>query len=131
MNARWIVSLAFISSLPLSLIVTTGRAEDRPASASDAPLPLPPREHPRSYLRQAHVDQLAARLQDPVLQPVVARLEKMAATSSPSRVEWAALHYLAAPDATRGRAIVAETLELLQKSELPQRQDGCRVTGRM
>jgi heparin/heparan-sulfate lyase len=131
MNARWIVSLAFISSLPLSLIVTAGRAEDRPASATAAPLPLPPRDHPRLYLRQAHVAQLAARLQDPVLQPVVARLEKMAATSSPSRVEWEALHYLAAPDATRGRAIVAETLGLLQKSELPQRQDGCRVTGRM
>ena len=131
MNARRNVLSVLAISLHLTLTTTAARAQERPATPASATLPLPPREHPRLYLRHEHVALLEARLNDPVLQPIRARLEKMAAGSTQSRVEWQALNYLARPDATRGRTIVADTLELLKKSELPQRQDGCRVTGRM
>jgi hypothetical protein len=68
-----------------------------------AELPSPPPDRPRLYLRAGHVAQLPARFKDPVLRPVVARLEVMARTSAQRRVEWEALRYLMAPDAARGR----------------------------
>ena len=101
------------------------------ALARSAEPPVPPREHPRLYLRAEQVKQLPARLRDPVLARSVRRMEANAERSTQARVEWQALNYLVAPDAERGRGIVVDTLELLKKSELPKRQDGCRVTGRM
>jgi len=94
-------------------------------------LPVPPPEHPRLYLRASHVVQLPARMAHPVLAPVAARLERMAGKSPQFNAEWRALQYLLKPDATAGRALIADTLSLLRKSELPDRQDACRVTGRM
>lgn len=115
--------LALLAAL---LLATAGNG------AEAVPLPpAPPHEHPRLYLRAEHAAQLGARSKDPVLQPAVRRLEALAARSPQHRVEWQALQYLISPDATRGRATVAETLDLLQKAELPNRQDACRVTGRM
>src|SRR3954470_6874115 len=93
--------------------------------------PVPPPEHPRLYLRAAQVAELPARLNDPVLHSVVQRLERNAARPGQFRVEWQALQYLSRPDAKLGRATIEETLALLQKCELPDRQDACRYTGRM
>ncbi|MDO8543882.1 MAG: heparinase II/III family protein [Opitutaceae bacterium] len=102
------------------------------AAGGGAPaLPIPPPQRPRLYLRSEHVAKLPERFKDPVLQPVVQRLEQNAKRSAQLRVEWQALQYLAWPDSKRGRAIIEETLGLLQKSELPDRNDACRVTGRM
>ncbi len=94
-------------------------------------LPIPPREHPRLYLRAAHVAQLPSRLKDPVLQPVVQQLQKLATRSPQFKVEWDALQYLARKDRALGRATIEATLPMLQKCELPDKQDACRVTGRM
>ena len=94
-------------------------------------IPVPPSEHPRLYLRREHAAQLPARLQDPVLQPVVSRLEAMSRKSPQGRVEWAALQYLARPNRAEGRETVERTLELLKRTELADRQDACRETGRM
>lgn len=94
-------------------------------------IPVPPKEHPRLYLRAEHVGAMAARLQDPVLEPVRQRLEKLGQRRDQFGVEWDAVHYLAAPDEQKGREIVEKTLTLLKRCELPDRQDACRVTGRM
>jgi heparin/heparan-sulfate lyase len=99
-----------------------------PAPAS---VPKPPAEHPRLYLRAADVARLPQRLAHPVLAPTVERLTRLAARSPQAGAEWQALQYLVKPDVVRGRALVAETLQLLQRCELPDRQDACRVTGRM
>jgi hypothetical protein len=93
-------------------------------------LPVPPAARPRLYLRAEHVAQLPARFADPVLRPVVERLENLARESAQRRVELQALRYLMAPDAAGGRAIVEETLVLMQRYEMPQRW-GVRFTGRM
>ncbi|MCX7825865.1 MAG: heparinase II/III-family protein [Verrucomicrobiae bacterium] len=93
--------------------------------------PIPPCEHPRLYLRAAHAAQLAARLNDPVLRPVVQQLQKIAKRSPQFKVEWDALHYLVTKNRTLGRATIEVTLPLLQKCELPDQQDACRYTGRM
>ena len=94
-------------------------------------IPVPPPDHPRLYLRADHVAQLPARLKDPVLEPVVKRLESIARKSPQGRTEWEALQYLAKPDQAEGRATIERTLELLRRTELADRQDACRETGRM
>jgi heparin/heparan-sulfate lyase len=102
-----------------------------PLRAAEPAIPVPPPEHPRLYLRAAEVAQLPRRLAHPVLAPVVARLERNAARSPQARVEWQALQQLVRPDAAQARAIIADTLALLKKCELADRQDACRETGRM
>lgn len=94
-------------------------------------VPVPPAEHPRLYLRAAQAAQIAARLTDPVLAPVVHRLQAQAAKSEQYRIEWDALQYLVNHDAASGRATVAACLEFLQKTELPNQHDACRYTGRV
>jgi len=94
-------------------------------------VPVPPRVHPRLYLRPEHAAQLKGRLENPVLRPVAARLEAMARNSSQFRAEWDALRFLVDGDRGRGRATVEAALGLLRASKLPDRQDACRVTGRM
>lgn len=94
-------------------------------------IPVPPADHPRLYLRRTDAAALPQRLKDPVLQPIIERLEKLSARSPQFRIEWAALQYLVKPDTARGRALIPEALELLKRSELPDRNDACRVTGRM
>lgn len=99
--------------------------------AADPAIPAPPPEHPRLYLRAADVAKLPRRLAHPVLAPVVARLERNAARSPQMRVEWQALHQLVRPDPAQARVTIADTLALLKKCELADRQDACRETGRM
>ena len=93
-------------------------------------IPIPPKEHPRLYLRAAHVAELPARLQDPVLQPAVERLRNLAKKRGQFRIEWDALQYLVTQDEKLGRATVEAALTFLKGMELPDRQDACRVTGR-
>ncbi len=96
-----------------------------------AKVPVPPRAHPRLYLRPEHVPQLKARLEAPALRPVVQRLESIAKKDGQLKVEWDAVRYLVTGDRDLGRAAVAAALALLKACELPDRQDACRVTGRM
>ena len=94
-------------------------------------VPVPPSDRPRLYLRPEHVRELAARRDNPVLSPVVERLVKLARRREQFKLEWDAVEYLISGDRTLGRKTVEATLALLKKSELPDRNDACRVTGRM
>ncbi len=94
-------------------------------------IPVPPREHPRLYLRAAHLPDLAARLNHPALKPVAEAMARAGQKNPQYKVEWNAVQYLVGRDKVLGLATVAETLDLLRKSKLPPVQDGCRVTGRM
>jgi hypothetical protein len=93
--------------------------------------PLPGPARPRLYLRPSDTAGIGARFAHPALQDVVRQLEANAARSPQLRVELEALRYLAAPDPARGRPIVEQTLALVKASQLPDRQDACRITGRM
>ncbi|MBN1417305.1 MAG: heparinase II/III family protein [Planctomycetes bacterium] len=102
------------------------------ASAPDATrIPTPPEVHPRLYIRAEHIPDLRSRLEAPALAPVVERLRSLARRNRQFRVEWDAIRYVVDPDRDRGRAIVGEALDLLRACELPDRNDACRVTGRM
>ncbi len=101
------------------------------ADVDGVKIPVPPPQHPRLYLRAEHVAQLPARLRDPVLQPVVKRLEMMAGKSAQQRIEWETLQYLVEPKTVDGRTTIARALALLKRTELADRQDACRETGRM
>lgn len=103
-----------------------------PAFGSESPqIPAVPAEHPRLYLRAEHAAQMAQRLKDPVLQPIVERLQAQAKKSPQSKVEWDAIQYLVTHDVALGRSIIASALTLLQNCVLADRQDACRETGRM
>ena len=99
--------------------------------AEGAKVPVPPHLHPRLYLGPQQAAQLKARLENPVLRPVAARLESMAKKNAQYKVEWDALQFLVTGDRDRGLATVSAALALLKACELPDRQDACRVTGRM
>jgi hypothetical protein len=94
-------------------------------------IPVPPMEHPRLYLRGTQTGQMEARLKDTVLKSIVEKLRLQATRSSQFKIEWDALQYLATRDRVLGRITVDSALALLKRTELPQRQDAARVTGRM
>lgn len=103
-----------------------------PAVGSEGPqIPAVPPEHPRLFLRAKHAAQLAQRLEDPVLRPVIEQLQSQAKRSPQSKVEWDAIQYLVTHDAALGRTVIESALPLLQKCVLADRQDACRETGRM
>ena len=94
-------------------------------------IPVPPHEHPRLYLRADQVARLPERFRDPLLQPVAEKLRALGKRSPQFKVEWDALQYLAGTDRRLGRATIQTALPMLQQAKLPDRQDACRVTGRM
>lgn len=140
-TALLVIPLASLNSTGPALAAEPGGKTHRPAAQAAKALawkpvdgtkiPIPPREHPRLYLRAEQAGQLPSRLADPVLRPVVDRLRSQARTSVQSRVEWDAVQYLVKQDRALGRDTIRRVLELLKKTELPDRQDACRVTGRM
>ena len=130
MMFRWLLRCALAVVCCCSLC-PFGLAEIEWKELQGTKIPIPPKEHPRLYLRTEHAAGLAARLKDPVLEPIRQRLTKLAERSDSFRVEWDALQYLVAPNEEKGRQIVQKTLQLLKESKLPDRQDACRVTGRM
>jgi heparin/heparan-sulfate lyase len=98
-------------------------------AAADA-VPVPPPEHPRLYLRAPQAAELEARLRAPVLATTVRRMQAAAGKSALLKIEWDALHFLITQDRAAGRATVEAALAFLKASELPHKQDACRVTGR-
>jgi heparin/heparan-sulfate lyase len=121
-----VVGLAFACFLPSPL-----HGEVAWKDVQETRIPIPPKEHPRLYLRAEHVKGLSQRLADPVLQPFRQRLEKLAGRNDQFQVEWDALRYLVDGDRQKGRRIVEKTLQLLKQCELPDQHDACRFTGRM
>jgi len=119
-----------LSSQGASSSVATKATSQRQAG-DGVKIPIPPRARPRLYLDAGQVAQLPARLKDPVLQAVVERLRRQGERSEQFKAEWQALQYLVTADRALGRATVELALDLLKKCELPNRQDACRVTGRM
>ena len=94
-------------------------------------IPVPPAGHPRLYLQSSQAGELAKRMQNPVLQPVVKELRSRSSESLQLKIEWDAIQYLISKDKTAGRVIIDSALALLKRTELPTMGDGARVTGRM
>ncbi len=97
----------------------------------DVKIPVPPDARPRLYLRPEHVARLRARRDAPVLAPTVKQLKRLGRRHELFKLEWEAVEYLIDGDRKSGRRTVEATLALLKKSELPDRNDACRVTGRI
>ncbi len=65
-------------------------------------VPVPPSERPRLYLRTEHIAGLSARLKDPVLRPIVERLDDLAHRREQFKLEWDAVEYLIGADRSWG-----------------------------
>jgi hypothetical protein len=94
-------------------------------------IPLPPPGHPRLFLRSQQAEEIAARLKNPVLQPIVVKLQERSLATLQLKIEWDAINYLASKNEKAGREIIDSTLVLLKRTELPDIGDPARVTGRM
>ena len=94
-------------------------------------IPVPPQEHPRLYLRSPQAEAIASRLEDQILQPVIANLREQSNQTLQFRIEWDAVNYLATNDEELGRKTIDSALALLKRTELPNVSNAARVTGRM
>jgi hypothetical protein len=130
--ARITIAIVFIGCLfGFGLFSTVALGEIRWKDVDGVKIPVPPSDRPRLYLRPEHAGELSARRDNPVLAPVVERLRNLARRREQFKLEWDAVEYLISGNRKLGRETVEATLGLLKKSELPDRNDACRVTGRI
>ncbi len=95
-------------------------------------VPVPPREHPRLYLRDRDLADLRRRIAHPVLKPVWDRLQKRARENVQTRVEVDAIRYLLDRDAELGKRTAADALSTLEHADFPKDvEDISRAIGRM
>ncbi len=114
-------------------------------------IPIPPREHPRLYLRSCHIPQLEERMKDPILSKVWQQLTEMSTKVRSEddgavrdwryyvdqrgvsvQVEMDSLRYLITKDRAIARGAVTACLELLQNTQYPPEVgDVARASGRL
>jgi len=124
--------LFLVTFLFISLLIKAQRMPEADWKISGSTyIPVPPREHPRLFLRSTDIPQLDARLKEPVLKPVVDRLNAQAERSLQFRIELDAVNYLVSKDRNLGRKTIDSALVLLKRTFLPDIGDAARVTGRM
>jgi len=114
-------------------------------------IPIPPKQHPRLYLRSCHIPQLQERMKDPILSKVWQQLTDMSKKVRSEddgvvrdwryyvdqrgvsvQVEMDALRYLMNKDRTIARKAVKDCLEHMQNTEYPpEAGDIARASGRL
>lgn len=113
-------------------------------------IPIPPKVHPRLYLRKHNIQDLKKRLEDPRLKDVWEELQLMKEDWNPEdipeektwrfyvqqkgatvRAELNALEYLVTQDQRLGRKAINGIIDTLRKSTWPQVSDIARAAGRM
>lgn len=112
-------------------------------------IPIPPKEHPRLYLKAEHVPSLTVRKTDPVLKKLWSQLVDLAVDRKPeeipanknlayyfdpkgmaARAELMAMDYLIHGDANTGREAITSVLDSLEKAVYPNISDISRAIGR-
>jgi heparin/heparan-sulfate lyase len=113
-------------------------------------MPIPPKEHPRLYLRSKQVAELPVRMKDPELAKVWEELNIMKADRKPNeipatkdwryyfdskglltRAELKAMDYLISKDKKTGREAIGMIIDTLEKAKYPEIQDISRGIGRL
>ena len=130
MLSKFYLYIVILVSIPFSLAAQL-KTEISWKMVDNILIPVPPREHPRLYLRSSQAAEIEARLKHPVLQPVIEELRSLSARTLQLKIEWDAVKYLVSKDKASGRIIIDSALALLKRTELPDIGDAARVTGRM
>ena len=113
-------------------------------------MPIPPKAHPRLYLRAEHVTELPQRMKDPALQKVWGELNRLQDDPKPkdkpekvdwryyfdsrglvTRIELKALNYLVSKDKKLAREAIVLAIDTLEKAEYPHISDISRAIGRL
>jgi hypothetical protein len=94
-------------------------------------VPVPPKEHPRLYLRADLLDDLRARVAHPVLQSTWENLQALRGQNSHYSMTVDALSYLLDPDPQIGRRAIATALDFLPQAEFREYGDVSRDYGRV
>ncbi|GAB6164787.1 heparinase II/III family protein [Thermostilla marina] len=114
--------------------VTAAPSEPSPSAwmeIDEVRIPRPPAAHPRLFITADDVPSLAERVAHPQVRPFRERWKTLKDENPYLAVEWDALDYLINPNPAAGKALIARTIAALKRAELPDRQDACRVTGRI
>lgn len=113
-------------------------------------LPIPPKEHPRLYLRKQHIPDLKSRMNNPDLKEVWDTILEMRRERSPSEIptekgwryyvdqrgitvqaEVDALMYLLEKNSETGRKAIETIIDTIEVVEWPHMSDISRAVGRM
>src|SRR5262245_15015023 len=96
------------------------------------PIPTPPAEHPRLYLRAGDLADLKRRTTHPALRPVYERLATLGKESPALGLEYDALQFLLTRDDALGKRTASAALKLLDETTFdPKQQDVTRPIGRL
>ncbi|MFC1614095.1 heparin/heparin-sulfate lyase HepB [Gemmatimonadota bacterium] len=94
-------------------------------------VPIPPKEHPRLYLRSGHLEDLKTRIGHPVLKPTWDNLQKLGKMNAHYGMAVDALHYLLSGNRETGRRAVKAALDTLPVTRWRERGDVSRDIGRV
>lgn len=119
----------------------------------DVTVPIPPKTHPRLYLRSSDIPELQERLKHPEIQKTISRIKKLGKDRTPeeeakapakdgfryyaemrgvvSRVQLNALNYLTTGDKKEARIAITAMLDTLQNTNFGQKGDLSRASGQM
>ncbi|MEQ9289610.1 MAG: DUF4962 domain-containing protein [Cyclobacteriaceae bacterium] len=147
-------SLLVLSIVALLVIITEGFAQSSGdcewKMVDGVSIPIPPKEHPRLYLRSHHIPDLANRLKDPKLEGVWNTLLDMQEDWKPEDIpeekgwrfyvqqkgvtvqaELNALKYLVTKDKKLARKAITSIIDTLETAQWPHVGDISRAVGRM
>lgn len=94
-------------------------------------IPVPPKEHPRLFLRAGDVEDVRARVQHPALKPTYENLLRLGEQNLHYQMAVDALRYLLTGDRTLGRRAITAALDTLPAAEWEMRGDYTRDIGRV
>ena len=119
----------------------------------DVTVPIPPKTHPRLYLRSSDIPELQERLKHPEIQKTISSIKKLGKDRTPeeeakapakdgfryyaemrgvvSRVQLNALNYLTTGDKKEARIAITAMLDTLQNTNFGQKGDLSRASGQM
>lgn len=124
--------ILFLTTLVLFATVPAISREARWKSLPDGTrVPVPPREHPRLYLRADRLDDLKARVDHPVLRQTWQNLQALAGENAHCAMTVDALRYLLDGDPRTGRRAIETALEFLPQAKFREYGDVSRDYGRV
>ncbi len=111
---------------------SAARVDAQWMDAEGVSVPVPPREHPRLFLRQRDIQDLRRRTTHPRLKPVWDRLQQAGKSDRQLGLEADAVRYLLSGDKALARRTAAAGLKLLQEAQFDLKaQDVSRPMGRL
>ena len=145
--------LTLISFCVLTALPAQNNSEVTWEKMGEVTVPIPPKTHPRLYLRSSDIPELTERLKHPEIQNTIARIKKLGKDRTPeeeakapakdgfryyaemrgvvSRVQLNALNYLTTGNKKEARIAITAMMDTLQNTNFGKKGDLSRASGQM